>query len=62
MICYKRTCVFHKNNNGCIVPPDKNFLVLDDEGVVEHCINDISFTKDLSKEGKERLKKWKAEK
>lgn len=62
MICYKRACVFHKSGDGCLIPPDKNFFVSNGRGAVEHCVNDIPFIKDLSKEGKERLKKWKAEK
>ena len=58
IICNNERCVFHKAKSECLLPDDKNFRIAK-KGVVVSCLNHIQNEKDLSHEGKERLKRLK---
>lgn len=58
MICNNQKCVFHKGETECLLPEVENFQVTANEIVIS-CLNYIQDEKDLSREGKEKLKKLK---
>lgn len=58
MICNNQKCVFHKGETECLLPGVENFQVTANEIVIS-CLNYIRYEKDLSCEGKEKLKKLK---
>ena len=58
MICNNKKCVFHKGEAECLLPNNENFRVVTNDIVIA-CLNHIQNKKDLSVEGKAKLKKFK---
>lgn len=56
MICNNKKCVFHKGETEYLLPNNENFQVTENN-IVKACLNHIRDVKDLSREGKEKLKK-----
>ena len=60
VVCHDNCCLFHINEDSCVIPKDRNFYHCV-HGVVDSCINRIYNEKDLSVEGKVNLKEWMGE-
>lgn len=58
--CNDSKCVFYKGNESCILPANENFCHCVN-GEVDSCINRIYDEQDLSRESREKLRRFKEE-
>ena len=58
IFCNNKKCVFYKEEAECLLPNNENFRITENDVVIA-CLNYIQNEKDLSAEGKAKLKKLK---
>lgn len=56
--CQRKDCLFYGSSDRCIIPPNKNFYVLDNKRCVKACINYVRDINGLSEEGRYNLSKY----